>query len=276
MHRSTCLLRIGTRQVHGVCQAASWTRGARIEAAAEFSSIEPHESAPSLRGAIDAVLEIILPHWTLTSPFIRVSLAGSHVMAAVLRFVKLPASAADRGLVVTQRFCREHRLDPGSIAIIECSRANSKKVNANILCLAADRSLLGEIQRALTGRGLYPDVIAPEYLLSFAEAEGLELEMPAIAVFEESGCNTILVWDKEGAIIHVATVRRDGGNDLEVQRRLDARIKRYAQIVAEQGAPPAIYFDSQIAANLVRPVHGLRLLRWPAQTPEQRRAGPYK
>ena len=266
MHRATCLLRIGTQQVHAMWQAASWTRGGSIKAAAEFSSIEPHESAPSLRGAIDAVLETVLPSWTLTSPDIRVSLAGTHVMAAVLRFAKLPASAADRGLVITQRFCREHRLDPSSIAIIECSRANSKNVNANVLCLAADRSLLREIQKALTGRGLYPDVIAPECLLSFAEAKGLELEMPAIAVFEEIGCNTILVWDKEGTIIHVSTVRRDGGNDLEVQRRLDARIKRYAQIVAEQGTSPAVYFDSQLTVNSIRPVHGLTLLRWPPQT----------
>jgi hypothetical protein len=259
-----------------VWHAPSWAGGRKIEAAAEFSAVEPQENAPSLRGAIDAVLGTILPQWTLTSPFVRVSLAGSHVMAAILPFVKLPASAADRGLVITQRFCREHRLEPSSIAVIGCPQRNSKNVSPNILCLAADRRLLGEIKSALTGRGLYPDVIGPEYLLSLAEAAGNELEMPAIAVFEQSGCNTILVWDKQGTIIHVATVGTAGEKDLEVQRRMAARIKRYAQIVAAQGAPLAVYIDSPFAVDLTHPAHGLKLLRWPAprQIRDQRSNGP--
>ncbi len=273
MYRSTCLLQIGAGEVHGLWQPPRWAGGRRIKAAADFSTVEPQESAPTLRGAINAVLGEILPRQTLTSPFVRVSLAGTHVMAAILPFVKLPASAADRGLVMSQRFCREHRLEPGSIAVIGCPQRNSKYGNANILCLAADRRLLGEIKSALTGRGLYPDVIGPDYLMRLAEANSSEFEMPAIAVFDQSGCNTILVWDKQGTIIHIATVGTAGGKDLEAKRRIAARIKRYAQIVAAQGAPPAVYVDSPFAVDLAHPAHGLKLLRWPAQMRDQRSDG---
>ncbi len=264
MVRSTCLLRIGAGQVHGLWQAPRWAGGGRIEAAAEFSAVEPQESAPSLRCALDAILGTILPLRALTSPFIRVSLAGSYVMAAILPFAKLPASAADRSLVITQRFCREHRLEPGSIAVVGCPQNISKDGSTNVLCLAMDRRLLEEIKAAFTGRGHYPDVIAPECLLALEEVDRRKLQMPAIAVFEQSGCNTIVVWDKEGTIIHLAAVGTVGHEALEVYRRTAARIKRYAQIVAVQGAPPAVYADRRFAGALTDPADGLKLLPWPA------------
>jgi hypothetical protein len=262
MYRSTCFIQIGARQVHGQWQAARWAGSAAATAAAEFSD---DEMARSLRGAIDQVLGAILPKRLFTSPFVRVSLAGPHVMAAILPFAKLPASAADRRLVITQRFCREHRLEPGSIAVTGYALNSSKTASAKILCFAVEQRLLDTINSALAAKGLYPDAVAPGYLLRLAEANGRGLEAPGIAMFEESDCYTILVWDEHGAIAHVATVGKGGGDDSGARQRVAARIGRYAQIIAPEGNPPSVYIggDKAIAAELASRANGLKVLRWP-------------
>ena len=112
MHRSACLLHIGAREVHGLWQPPSWSKASGIEATAEFKAGQPAELAHPVAGTLDAVLGAILPKRQLTSPYVRVSLAGCHVMAAILPFVTLPKSAGDRSLLISQRFCREHRLEP--------------------------------------------------------------------------------------------------------------------------------------------------------------------
>jgi len=268
MYRSACLLRISAGQVHGVWHGASWSGNGRTEAAAGFGTDGLSGNAPPLGAALDSVLAAILPPRRITSPFVCVSLGGSHVMAAIMPFAKLPKSPADRQLVISQRFCREHRLELGSVAIIGSPLQGSKIGGGRILCLAVEQGTLREIEKGLAGRGLHADIIAPEYLLKFAQANSLELETPGIALFEESGFRTFLVWDEQGTIAHIATVRRPGQYDAEAQRRMTARIWRYAQIVGRQDTPVAVYIDGRvaggIAADSAYPSHRLKLLEWSA------------
>ncbi len=251
-----------------------------MEAAAEFSSGEPSENELSLSSAISAVLGEIMPARTLASPFVRVSLGASHVMAAILTFAALPKTATDRSLVITQRFCREHRFEPGSIAVVSSHPGNSKAGASNVLCFAAEQMLLTGIAKALSEMGLHPDIIAPDYLLSFAGANSREIETPGIAVLREGGRKTILVWDKQGVIVHIAVVQQAGGDDEEAKWRLTAKLRRYAQVVATQDAPVAVYaddsFEDDIAPGSVQPALGLKLLPWPAagRSPDRIQTAP--
>ena len=268
MYRSACHLRIGADRVYGLWQPASWSKAEAREAAAEYRSGGAAKDFNSLGEAINGVLRTILPMRTLTSPSVCVSLAGCHVTAAILTFAALPKSAADRRLLISQRFCREHRLEPDSVTVVGCPIRSGKTKEEKILCLAAERGVLDETTRALAGRGLHPDVISPDYLMRFEEANRGELQSPGLALLEQCGSSTILVWDRQGTIMHIARVNSAAPDD-ESNRRVVARIRRYAQIAAVQDTPTAIYLDGQIAsgiiADLLRPAYGLTPLRLPVK-----------
>jgi len=111
--------------------------------------------------------------------------------------------------------------------------------------------------------------------LKFERVSGHALEKPGIALFEEHGFRTILVWDEEGAIAHIATVRRPARHDLEGQRRMATRIRRYARIVASCEAPVAVYIEG-LAAGAIAPdlaySSGLKILNWPGAASDFRGA----
>ncbi len=196
-------------------------------------------------------------------------------MAAILPFAKLPKAEEDRRLVISQRFCREHRLEPGAVEIVASPVLSSKTVGQRMLCLAMQRDTLRQIEKALAARGLHADMIAPDCLLKLGQTDRSRLETPGIGLFEEKGIRTILVWDEQGAIAHITTVSRPARQDLEGQRRMATRIRRYAQIVNKQGAPVAIYIDGLATGAIARDlthVAGLKILQWPGERRANRRA----
>jgi hypothetical protein len=274
MQRSTCQLEIGATEVEGLWQAARWAGGAKRQAAAAFSADAGPESGQAMRTAIDAVLGSILPERMLTSPFVRIALGGSHIMPAVLPFVTLPRPAADRDLIISQRFCREHRLDPQSVAVIGCPLGNGKSGNGKVLCLAVGRNTINGIKGALAGRGLYPDVIAPASLLRCQESGRGALEGPAVALLDERDSAAILVWDEHGTIVHIAAMALSGKDATGTAQRITARIRRYALVAGAEGAPAAVYVDGriggEIAAGLKRA--GLKVRPWRAASAHGRPA----
>ena len=196
-------------------------------------------------------------------------------MAAILPFTKLPKAQGDRRLIIAQRFCREHRIEAGKVEVIGGPLARTKSEKGRILCLAMERDVLLQIRNALEKKGLYADIITPEYLQKFEQVSIHKFEKPGIALFEEHGFRTILVWDGEGTIAHIANVRRPSQHDLEGQRRMAARLRRYALIVARQGAPVAVYIAASatgVAAPDLTHSKTLKLLNWPGQPPDLRRA----
>ncbi|MGA8769009.1 MAG: hypothetical protein WB610_01285 [Rhodomicrobium sp.] len=271
MQRAACLIRIGDGQIRGVWHGASWSGGQSAETVAAFNT---SGNSPTLGDAMDSVLAAIAPERRLTSPFVCVTLEGSHVMAAILSFPKLPSAQRDRRLVVSQRFCREHRLDPAKVEVIAAPINKSTNERRRILCLAMERDTLNQIRSALEKRGLHADVITPDSFLKFEHVSSHALEKPGIALFEEHGFRTILVWDEEGAIAHIATVRRPSRHDLEGQRRMATRIRRYARIIT-QDAPVAVYIDGlgrEASAPDLAYSSGLKILNWPGASSDFRRA----
>ena len=178
-------------------------------------------------------------------------------------------------MLVSQRFCREHRLEPGKIEVIARPLDRTMSERGRILCLAMERDILLQIRSALEKRGLHADIITPGYLQKFEQVNIHALEKPGIALCEEHGFRTILVWDGEGTIAHIANLRRPSRHDLEGQRRMATRIRRYALIVARQGAPVAVYIDASatgVTAPDLTHSNSLKLLNWPGERPDLRRA----
>jgi hypothetical protein len=219
----------------------------------------------SLAATISAVLSQILPRRRLASPYVRVGLSGSHVRTAIMLFAKLPKTAADRALLISQRFCREFRLDPASLRVLGSPLGSTKSGGEAVLCLAAPKTLLTEIETALATFGLYADVIAPDFMLRFSETGAREVEAPGMVLMQDLDGTTVLVWDAEGKVVHSAPVALvpDG----EAQRRMAARVFRYARIVGHEGGAVAVYADGEELEVMLRaslPFGGeLTLLSWP-------------
>lgn len=265
MLRSHCALRIGVSHVHGAWITGR-AKGAPEEATARFEG-EAGEAGAGLTVAISAVLTQILPRRRLASPYVSVGLAGLHVRAAIMPFAKLPKAPADRTLLVTQRFCREFRLDPAAFAVLDSPLGGAKGGGEAVLCVGVSRALLACIKAALATRGLHADEIAPDYMLRFAETDTREAEAPGMVLMGGADCSTVLVWDAQRAVVHVSSfaVARDDG---EARQRMAARLFRYARIVGHDTTPVAVYADGpdwdalfQARGSLGE---GMKLLRWPA------------
>jgi hypothetical protein len=264
IHRSHCILRVGLSHVHG-----TWIEGRAqapaAEATAEFEAAEDRVGA-SAAAAIQAVLGQILPRRRLASPYVSVGLSGARVRAAIAQFAKLPEDAKDRTLLISQRFCREYRLDPAAFAVSGSALGPSKTGEA-VLCVAVERRLLTEIDTALGARGLYPDQISPEFMLRFAEADTRQIEAPGMALLCDVDGATVLVWDAKRTIVHLSFFSPDADGQ-EAERRLAARLFRYARIAGHESGPVAFYTgDGDQAAFFRRPGllgDAVKPMRWPS------------
>ncbi len=260
--RPYCLLRIGVSQIQG-----AWLAGGEPGQAGVAFGGEAQGSGPSVGDAIAAVLSQILPQRRLMSPHVSVGLAGAHVAAGIMAFANLPGSAKDRSLLISHRFCRENRLDPASITVRGSPLGPAENGGEAVLCVGVSNALLAEIAAALAANRLYADEIAPDYMLSFAEAGTRELEAPGMVLMRRPDGATILVWDGRRTIVHVASYASgDGGED--GRRRMASRIFRYARIVGAEGETVAVYADGaepeELSAASGGAEHGLKFLHWPS------------
>lgn len=265
MLRSRCVLRIGVSYVEG-----TWIEGYTHKASAQaVASVEVEEAGRGIgpASAIPAVLDQILPRRRIASPHVSVGLAGAHVRAAIMQFAKLPRGAKDRSLLISQRFCREYRLDPAAFAVTGSALGQPESGGESVLCIAVSRTLLMEIDGALAARGLYPDEIAPDFMLRFAEADTREAEAPGMLLMTGAEGSTMLVWDTKRTVVHVSffAAAQDGR---EAERRLASRIFRYATIVGHGGIPVAVYADGGDWETFTQMREQLgdkaKFLRWPA------------
>jgi hypothetical protein len=184
-----------------------------------------------------------------------------------MTFAKLPKSAADRSLLISQRFCRESHADHASVTVLGSRLGVSKNGGDSVLCLAVPNALLAEIVAPLAERGLHADEIAPDYMLAFAEADTRELNSPGLVLMERSGCSTILVWDSQRTIVHLWSHALEP-EDAEAGHRMTARILRYAKIIGGEGRAVTVYADGPVPEALALKdrigEQGLTLLRWPS------------
>jgi hypothetical protein len=263
MLQSSCLLRIGVSHVHG-----SWLPGSSGRAAAAMARFESDRPEPgqSLGEALSAVLDKILPQRRLMAPTVSVGLADSQLRTAVVIYPKLPKTQQDRALVIAQRFCRDHRLDPASFAVLGSALGRAKGGGEAVLCVAVPQALLAQISAPLAAKGLHPDVIAPDSMLSFAEIDTREIESPGILLMQRPDSSTILVWDQQRTIVHIAAIA-SGPEEAHAGRRTASRIYRYARIVGAEDTYVAFYADGPVPDELASAQapsgFGLKLLPWP-------------
>jgi hypothetical protein len=258
MLQSSCLLHVGVRHVHGFWLPGRFG-GRPADSVARFESIDGRNGAPSLGEALSRVLSGILPRRRLLAPFVCAGLADTHFYAAILTFSKLPKAERDRVLVISQRFCRDHRLDPSEFAVCGSRLGPAKGGGEAVLSIAVPHALLSQIKAPLAANGLYPDVIAPEFMLRFAQAATNELKSPGIALMLRADGGTILVWDKHRSIVHVGAFANL--EDAEAARRTASRIGRYSKVVGSDGTDVAVYADGSIPDALLSA--GLKLSPWP-------------
>nr|WP_246741895.1 GspE/PulE family protein [Rhodomicrobium udaipurense] len=261
MSRASCLVEIGAAHVFGAWRPQASPRAAEREAKVSFGDDPSH----TMRSALDEVLDAIVPGRRVTSPFVQVSLEGQRILSGIKRFTVLPKSPSDRRLVISQRFCRDHRLEADAFDVMGWPLAGGESIK-KILCLAVEKKTLKTIREALAAKGLHADVIAPAYLMRL-EQHKESLERPGVAVFDDHHGTSIAVWDEAGALIHLASIEALEPYDAGASGRMLNRLTRYALVAAEGSDTPAtIYAEQSIAGLLsgaVLPERGLRLLQWP-------------
>jgi hypothetical protein len=185
------------------------------------------------------------------------------MQAAIIAFAKLPKSGKDRSLLISQRFCRDFRLDPASVTVLGSLLGPTKAGGEAVLCVALAAAVLAEIEAPLAEFGLHASEISPDYMLRFAAADTRELEAPGIALMRYSGGGTILVWDKQKTLVHLSSYTL-GRDQEEAERRMSLRIVRYAATVGGDMAAVAVYVDGQGSDMLFElGASRLKLLRWP-------------
>jgi len=268
MSRASCLVKIGAAHVCGAWRPHAWPREAEREAEVSFGDDPSH----TMRSALDEVLDAIVPSRRVTSPFVQVSLEGQRILSAIKRFTVLPKSASDRRLVISQRFCRDHRLEADAFDVMGWPLARDESLK-KILCLAVEKKTLQTIREALAAKGLHADVIAPEYLMRL-EPHKESLERPGLAVFDEHGGTSIAVWDKSGALVHLASIEALDPSDAGTSGRMLNRLTRYALVAAEGSSTPATIYAEQPVAGLLSGTvlreRGLKFLQWSDAPPASR------
>jgi hypothetical protein len=212
------------------------------------------------------VLGALLPVRRLSAPRVSIGLAANYVQAAIVRFHAMPRSANDRELLIAQRFCRECRLDAAAVTVRGLTLAREAGGGETVLCCAAPRALLGEIEDALGARGFHADIVAPDYLLGFSDADAGRLEAPGMVLLQWAGAGAVLVWDKQKTLVHAGMLAA-AEDKAEAGQRAVARVKRYAAALAPEGAPFAVYASGALShgAAFAQAVNGggAKLLEWP-------------
>jgi hypothetical protein len=260
---STCLVRIGLEQVSAVWFDAgdrTPTRKAGVPLA--------DGTAPGVAASLDEALSAVAPKpgrmlfgfdlSRLAAVHVRVAIADPYLRAALMKFVKLPKAGADRALLISERFSREHKLEK-AVYEVAASPVEIAEASQTLLCCAIPRRLIAVVRDQLTARNLYADFIAPELQFGLqgarGEAGGMMLIYPDYA--------TLALRNESGALVHVAALRRGGQPAGEFADRLTKRLARYSvllhaeeqpltlEILADAGEP------QEIAQALARGLAGL-------------------
>jgi hypothetical protein len=234
---ATCLVRIGLDEVSAVWFEAG-DRTPTRKAGAPLAD----GTAPAVAAALGEALSAVVPKpgrmlfgfdlSRLAAVHVRVAIADPHLRAALMKFVKLPKAGADRALLISERFSREHKLEK---AVYEVAAAPVEIAEASqtLLCCAIPRRLIAAVRDQLAGHNLYADLIAPELLFGLQgakrEAGGMMLIYPDYAA--------LALRDASGALVHMAALRRGGQSAGQFVERLTKRLARYILLLHTEGRP---------------------------------------
>ncbi|MDO9384538.1 MAG: hypothetical protein Q7T86_16935 [Hyphomicrobiaceae bacterium] len=216
MLQSSLKLRVGTVSV--TAELRPW-RGARVF----HSTALQADDGNAVPAAVNEALQRVLQARRLANPRVSVSLGSALTRSGVMRFAALPRSAGDRALIVSQRFCRDYKLDGRSTVVAFSTYPQANGQHA-VLADAAPRALIDGLIAAAASHGLHCDIISSDLSLALAGLPRQPAAAGLLAVFPEEGCSLVFL-DAHGAPVSVATLAQD---DATLADRLAARIDRYA------------------------------------------------
>lgn len=234
---ATCLVRIGLEQVSAV-----WFEPGGRAPARKADAPLAGETAQSVAASLDEALSAVAPRpgrmvfgfdlSRLAAVHVRVAIADPHLRSALMKFLKLPKAGADRALLISERFSREHKLEK-AVYEVAASPVEISETQQTLLCCAIPRRLIAAVREQLAAHNLYADFIAPELLFglqgSGGEAGGVMLIYPDYA--------TLALRNEFGALVHVATLRRGRQSAGEFVERLTKRLARYILLLHAEDHP---------------------------------------
>lgn len=227
MHKGDGLIRIGTSAIDAV-----WRRGRLATPVRILERIAPTPIHGYL--AFDAALGRVLssaPHRRLFfSPHLRIMLADPLLQMAVIRFNQLPRSRSDVELLVTQRFCRDHRAKPADIRIA-CSLQPDGQGERSVLVCAQNARLADAIQKSLAERKLHADIIAAESMFAIRALQSALSPAPSLLLLLHRDYATIILWTKPTVISHIGVFQQHDRTRAQFLSALKTRIERYAATV---------------------------------------------
>lgn len=203
--------------------------------------------------ALDIALDKAVPAGRLVSPRVEIALADPYFRTAIMHLAALPRRQGDRQLVVTQRFCREHRLEARSfsVAFAVLDAAARDKI---VLVCAMPRNLGAGLVQLLAKHSLHADVIAPEFLDALAHAASAGAA-PTVLVASQPRYATLLVLSRPGRLAHIATLRQGAATTEDLAERVNARLTRYASDTGGATTPVVVSYPptTAIGAPVFRP-----------------------
>ncbi len=230
--KSTLSIRIGTHDV--TAELSPWNGPARKHAVPVSVSAPGPEGdwSGAVTAALNEALTRIVSGRQLVSPHVHVAISSPYIRTGVLRFATLPRPAADRALVVAQRFCRDHKLDARATAVAFSTHAGQDGQHV-VLADATQRTFIDGLLAAAASHGLHCDVISSDVSLALAAHKPNSAAASVLCVC--AGDNwSLLFLDDAGAPAGVTTLVRDGAT---LGTRMAARITRYAAQSGKSGNP---------------------------------------
>jgi hypothetical protein len=243
---STCLVRIGLEQVSAVWFDAGDRRPARKAVAPLARETAPNvsQTAQSVAAAIDEALTAAAPNpgrmlfgfdlSRLGAVHVRVAIADPYLRSALMKFAKLPASGADRALLISERFSREHKLEK-AVYEVAASLVEITETQQTLLCCAIPRRLIGAIREQLAAHNLHADFIAPELLFGLQGSEGQAGAGGVMLIYPDYA--TLALRNDAGAMVHMVTLRRGRQSPNEFVERLTTRLTRYSVLLRAEERP---------------------------------------
>jgi hypothetical protein len=268
--RAACVVRIGLQEV-----SAAWldARDGTLLHSASADLSADGDAARNVSQALDRALSgyarkpgrVVFGFDLdrLAAAHVRVALADPYLRVAIMKFAKLPRNADDRALLISERFCREHRLEKAAFEVAAGVLEASENRQV-LLCYAAPRPLIGAVRERLEAHDLYADLISPELLFGLqgaADPGGKNLSLrqwavkallgsraakaamgtkaarngpdrltegPGGLMLIHPGYATLALWPNGGVLAHVATLRRGEQAVGAFTDRLRRRLIRYA------------------------------------------------
>lgn len=185
------------------------------------------QSVDTVRDALNTALAQILKRRGMTRPHVRVAVATTAMRSGVLRFDELPRNRADCSLLVSQRFCREHKRDARDVAVAFSVHPRSDG-RYHVLVDALPRMLIESIVATFAAHDLHCDVVTSDHALALAHITRGGVGEPGALLVIGPVSATVLLLEAGGIPANVASLNVGAHEPEALQVRLSARFTRYA------------------------------------------------